>query len=716
MRTYFARRNAVVAVLLLGALIGSTAVQGDTSQISALRMERDVNGSPSYVISKSGVVEINEFLMDEPPRLVLDFVGATHGIATPTTDGDGEFVVRVRSSQFTNDPDLVTRVVFDLKAKCDYRLTTEDTQVVIQFLREVKDTIEPEPPMMLGSSLSASVTPIMPPSASETRKEEAATDRSSVETMSTHAPAPMQATQTPPVSAPAPMQATQTPPASAPAPTQATQTPPASAPAPTQAAQTPPASAPAPMQATRTPPPAMDQSQPVSNEVAAEASKAPDEPAEIDDDEFTPAMPSWDTFDGDEDAVETAPARPVLTPESPNLQSFSASAGLVANRNITMDVQEADVQTVLRSFSEFSGINIVAGPEVEGKVTAHLINVPWRQAMDIILKSHGFAYREEYGMIRVSTIDKLTKEELEIQAAERQKDDLLPLETRIIPLSYARAEEMKDALKEIKSQRGSIEVEEGMNSLIVHDIAKNIEKIVAMVAELDRKIKQVEIVAKLVDVDYDATREIGVRWDLLNLSAPDINAVGDATINARSASPVGTFRIGTVQSWGEVQSVIDMLERENKANVISNPRIVTTENREASLLVGKEIPLIVADEAGNPITELTKIGIVLRVTPHVNLDNTITLDLHPEVSDLSAQATVQGGVVIVLSEADTRVIVGDGETAVIGGLISEVESKLENGVPVLKDIPILGGLFKLNSDTKKKRELVIFVTPKLVGA
>jgi type IV pilus assembly protein PilQ len=275
---------------------------------------------------------------------------------------------------------------------------------------------------------------------------------------------------------------------------------------------------------------------------------------------------------------------------------------------------------------------------------------------------------------------------------------------------------MKDALKEIKSQRGSIEVEEGMNSLIVHDIAKNIEKIVAMVAELDRKIKQVEIVAKLVDVDYDATREIGVRWDLLNLSAPDINAVGDATINARSASPVGTFRIGTVQSWGEVQSVIDMLERENKANVISNPRIVTTENREASLLVGKEIPLIVADEAGNPITELTKIGIVLRVTPHVNLDNTITLDLHPEVSDLSAQATVQGGVVIVLSEADTRVIVGDGETAVIGGLISEVESKLENGVPVLKDIPILGGLFKLNSDTKKKRELVIFVTPKLVGA
>jgi type II secretory pathway component GspD/PulD (secretin) len=208
---------------------------------------------------------------------------------------------------------------------------------------------------------------------------------------------------------------------------------------------------------------------------------------------------------------------------------------------------------------------------------------------------------------------------------------------------------------------------------------------------------------------------MGVRWDLLNLSASGVNAVGDIVLDARSASPTGTFRVGTVQSWGEVQAVIDVMEKENKANIISNPRIVTAENREASILVGKEIPLIVSDEAGNPITELTKIGIILRVTPHVNLDNTITLDLHPEVSDLAAQATVQGGVVIVMSEADTRVIVGNGETAVIGGLISEVESKFENGLPILKDIPVLGGLFKFSSENKKKRELVIFVTPTIVG-
>jgi type II secretory pathway component GspD/PulD (secretin) len=157
-----------------------------------------------------------------------------------------------------------------------------------------------------------------------------------------------------------------------------------------------------------------------------------------------------------------------------------------------------------------------------------------------------------------------------------------------------------------------------------------------------------------------------------------------------------------------------MLEKSNKANIISNPRITTMDNREASLLVGKEIPLIVADEAGNPITELTKIGIMLRVIPHVNSDKTITLDLHPEVSELQSEATAQGGVIITTSEADTRVIVKNGETAVIGGLIKKVETDLRRGIPILKDIPVLGALFSASTTTNKKQELVIFVTPTIV--
>jgi len=221
-------------------------------------------------------------------------------------------------------------------------------------------------------------------------------------------------------------------------------------------------------------------------------------------------------------------------------------------------------------------------------------------------------------------------------------------------------------------------------------------------------------VAKMVDVDHEATLELGVNWAAMNLNFGG-KAVGDVVTGQALADPFGTVRVGTVQSWGDLNVILEAMEHDNKANVISNPRVTTADNQEARIMVGKEIPLIVSDEAGNPITELKKIGVILRCTPHVNSDGTITMDLHPELSDLSSQATVQGGVIISLQEADTRVVVRDGETAVIGGLISESDLLLRNGVPVLKDMPLLGPLFRFESKTKKKRELIIFVTPKTVG-
>ncbi|TMQ50482.1 MAG: type II and III secretion system protein, partial [Candidatus Eisenbacteria bacterium] len=151
-----------------------------------------------------------------------------------------------------------------------------------------------------------------------------------------------------------------------------------------------------------------------------------------------------------------------------------------------------------------------------------------------------------------------------------------------------------------------------------------------------------------------------------------------------------------------------------KANIISNPRICTVDNREAKILVGQKIPLIVQDVAGNPVSQLQTIGIQLKVTPHLTEDKKVIMDLHPEVSDLSTQSTVQGGVIINTSEADTRVMVDDGQTAVIGGLIRTNESQVRRGVPLLKDLPLLGMLFRSNSAVQQNRELIIFVTPKIV--
>jgi type IV pilus assembly protein PilQ len=395
--------------------------------------------------------------------------------------------------------------------------------------------------------------------------------------------------------------------------------------------------------------------------------------------------------------------------------AMGQTGGVTNNKPITIDVQGADIKTVLRSISEFSGANIVAGPEVEGAVTIHLVNVPWKEALDTILKSQGYSYRDEYGIYRVQQTKVLHEEEIaEVQVA-RKKEEMQPLVSRVVRLSFANAEEVSKAMKEATTRRGSVEVEKGSNAVIVTDIAEYAERVAALCMDLDRKVSQVEIVAKLVDVDVEATREMGIKWDFLNIQSADLNGNASASVGNSLVDPFGAFRVGTVQSWGDLMVAVDALERENKANIVSHPRVVTADNKESSILVGKEIPLIVSDEAGNPITELKKIGVMLRVTPHINSDRTITMDIHPEVSELSSQATVQGGVIISLTSADTRVIVADGETAVIGGLINEVETKTEEGLPGLMDVPLLGNLFKYSNKVKKKRELIIFITPKIIS-
>jgi len=418
---------------------------------------------------------------------------------------------------------------------------------------------------------------------------------------------------------------------------------------------------------------------------------------------------------------QQTPDRPVgVVPPEAWVQNYVRGApaagggAATGQRKITLDAQGADIKTVLRTISDFAGVNIVAGKDVKGEVYVHIKDTPWEEALDIMLRAYGYGYREEYGMIRVAEMTQLIKEELEEKTAERKKDELLPLQTRIIFVNNSNAEEMRVALENLVSQRGMISVDEGSNSLIVNDIEKNIEKIETMVRELDKRTYQVDINAKLVEVDVEAVQELGIEWGALNLSASGLSGTGSAVVSEKLALASGTAKFGTVQSWGEFGITLEALEKDNKANIISNPRITTMDNREARILVGKEIPLIVADEAGNPITELTKIGIMLQVTPHVNADRTITLDMHPEVSELQSESTAQGGVIISTSEADTRVIVINGETAVIGGLIKDVESTVHRGVPILKDVPYLGWFFSSKSKSNKKQELVIFVTPTIV--
>jgi len=382
----------------------------------------------------------------------------------------------------------------------------------------------------------------------------------------------------------------------------------------------------------------------------------------------------------------------------------------------SIDVTGADIRTVMRAISQFSGKNIVVDRDVKGSVTISLKNVGWEAALRTILRSTGLEYVEEGGILRVDEATKLQAEATDREAARSRQMELVPLETRVLKLNYANAAELIGPLQASLSRRGLIQAEKRTNTLIVSDLPNIVDRVEKMATELDSTTPQIEITAKLVDVDTDASRDLGITWGVTGLQPGNDPANNlDVHVTEPKSPSSATINYGLTKNWGAVSAKIDMLERMNKANIMSNPRITTVDNREAKILVGQKIPLIVQDVAGNPVSQLQTIGIQLKVTPHLTQDKKIIMDLHPEVSDLATQSTVQGGVIINTSEADTRVMVDDGQTAVIGGLIRSNDSSIRQGVPILKDFPLVGILFRSSNTTRQNRELIIFVTPRLLA-
>ena len=413
-------------------------------------------------------------------------------------------------------------------------------------------------------------------------------------------------------------------------------------------------------------------------------------------------------------AVSRGADRPAEFGEAVPLQTSGASAAdSTGGRPMNLDVQGANIRTVLLSISEFSGTNIVADRDVEGPVSLRLIQVPWRRALEIVCQSAGLIVLPGNGIIRVATAKTWREEGIAMQSDARKQEDLLPLTTRVYTIRYASAQELKDAVGFALSKRGSAQVDARTNTLLVNDIEARLSDVDRLVLSLDTETRQVEISARVVDVDRTAARQLGIDWSLENLHSNSQRVSGSVSVT-EPISPVhtsGNVHLGVVRSFGNLDATLEAMERKDQAHLISDPKITTVNNRKARILVGKEVPLITLDASGNTVTELKKVGITLEVTPYINSENRITMDLHPEVSDLSSQATVQGGLIFTTTEADTRVMVNDGETAVIGGFIQSTRTVSTLGIPLLRSLPLIGGLFGRSDTNKEDRELLIFVTP-----
>lgn len=377
--------------------------------------------------------------------------------------------------------------------------------------------------------------------------------------------------------------------------------------------------------------------------------------------------------------------------------------------------QNADVRSVFSMLADRGKINIVVSPTVVGQITISLTDVTWKQALDIITKTYSLMAVEERGYIRIVPIKEYLVEQAEIEKRIAEQKLLTPLDVRIIPVYNASASDMQKAVKSMLSERGKVEIDQRTNSLIVSELPKNIDRVEEFVNKLDLETKQIKISTQLIEIENRHLFELGINWAAsyrdLSVGA-DLDSAQISQNANQTSSPVADVLLRTSSvNWPDVQARITALATDGKIKIVSHPEITTVDNKEATVQVGQKIPIKQFDASGNTVITFYDVGTVLKVIPHVTEENRILLQLRPEKSSYQFDPN---GVIINTSNAVTNVVVENGQTAVIGGLTTKDERKTTTGIPFLKDIPLLGYLFRYTRKETQDKDLIIFVTPTIV--
>ncbi len=381
-----------------------------------------------------------------------------------------------------------------------------------------------------------------------------------------------------------------------------------------------------------------------------------------------------------------------------------------------INFQNASMQAVLSFLADYGGVNIVAAPSVNITVTLSLQDVTWRQALDILLQTYNLTGMEEEGYIRVLPTQDFINEQAILEKHKADQSALITLETQVIPVKYGTAKDMIRTLKGVLSQRGTVDTDDRTNSLVIRDTPEYIQKVKQLVETLDKETNQIKIAAKLLEVESGGLTELGINWSIISRKSAQL-MTGDKTEGGftqktdKVTDPAAKYTFATVQGDFDIEGVVSALVTSKKGKIIAHPEITTVDNREAFIQMGQRIPIKQFDEAGNVVIKFEDIGTILRVTPHITAENRILLKLKPERSSYTFDAN---GVIINTNNAETNVVVENGQTAVIGGLTTQVESKTHSGIPILKNIPLLGYLFRYTRTELTSRDLVIFVTPTIV--
>jgi type IV pilus assembly protein PilQ len=407
-------------------------------------------------------------------------------------------------------------------------------------------------------------------------------------------------------------------------------------------------------------------------------------------------------------------------------------------QKISLEFKDADIKNVFRLLAEVSGKNIVITDDVNRKITVRLIEVPWDQAMDLIIDTNGLGKDEVGNVIRISTAGRLKSERDALAAATKSQENLEPLQTAYLTVNYAKVmkgqtdtntdKDLVEKVKTLLSPRGKVEADQRTNTLIVRDIRASIEDIQSLISRLDTRTPQVLIESNLIETTPTFSRALGIEMEALfnngrvrtsnrfRADPPFEGSPQPTPSDNLLIIPTTGFRFGYFGN--NITQVLSAAEAEGNVKIISRPSVVTLNNVESQIesanIIRIRTSAATVGEAGT-LREI-RAGITLKVTPQVSADGFVLLNITAKSSTLDFGRTVDGIPQENTREAKANVLVRDGETVVIGGIMKDTSSNSDTGVPYLKDIPVLGWLFKKSSWQKDFEELVVFITPRIIAA
>ncbi|WP_433738293.1 type IV pilus secretin PilQ [Pseudomonas putida] len=424
-----------------------------------------------------------------------------------------------------------------------------------------------------------------------------------------------------------------------------------------------------------------------------------------------------------------------------DLQKRNADRYAYNGEKLSLNFQDIDVRSVLQLIADFTNLNLVASDTVQGGITLRLQNVPWDQALDLVLKTKGLDKRKIGNVLLVAPADEIAARERQELESQKQIADLAPLRRELLQVNYAKATDIAKLFQSVTSaetkidERGSITVDDRTNNIIAYQTQDRLDELRRIVAQLDIPVRQVMIEARIVEANVDYDKSLGVRWGgsiqnkgNWNTSGVSNGANGSTTIGTPGSTSTNTpfVDMGAASNTSGIgiafitdNVLLDLeltaMEKTGNGEIVSQPKVVTSDKETAKILKGTEIPYQEASSSGATSVSFKEASLSLEVTPQITPDNRIIMEVKVTKDEPDYLNKVQDVPPIKKNEVNAKVLVNDGETIVIGGVFSNTQSKVVDKVPFLGDVPYLGRLFRRDVVSEKKSELLVFLTPRIMN-